>query len=234
MTNQSGFDDYVQNYDEDFNDSIKKLSEFGRDYFAQYKIDIIKDKIKEMPKKILDFGCGDGISCGLLQEAFPQAEIVGVDVSAESIKIAKEKNSKCEFLLYDGSELPFKKEEFDLIFSSCVFHHIVEEDQLPLLEEIYRVLNKGAKTFIFEHNPINPLTRKAVRDCVFDKDAKMIYATKLNEGIKSAGFENSKINYTLFFPRYKIFEKCFSLEKHLSGCFLGAQYYIEASKIIIV
>lgn len=234
MTNQPEFNDYVQNYDESYSDSIQKLSEFGRDYFAQYKIDIVKEKINYTPKKILDFGCGDGLSCELLKKMFPQSQIVGVDVSEESIKIAKEKNCGCEFFVYDGQELPFKTEEFDLVFSSCVFHHIAQKKQSGLLQALYNVSAKNAKIFIFEHNPINPFTRKIFKDCIFDKGAEMIGAKNLHEIVKKAKFQDSKINYTLFFPRYKIFEKCFALEKYFSWCLIGAQYYIEASKIIIV
>lgn len=234
MTNRSEFDNYIQNYDEAFNDSVQKLSSFGRDYFAKYKIEIVKEKTNYTPKKILDFGCGDGISCKLLKEAFPKSEIVGVDVSEESIKTAKEKICGCEFFLYDGFELPFEKGEFDLIFSSCVFHHIAKENHLQLLEELYSVANSSAKLFIFEHNPINPFTRKIFKDCIFDKSATMINAKNLQALIPKANFQNAKINYTLFFPRYKFFEKCFALEKYFTGCFLGAQYYIEASKITMV
>lgn len=234
MTNQPEFDGYVQDYDESYNDSIQKLSGFGREYFAQYKIDIVKEKTKNLPKKILDFGCGDGLTCELLKKAFPQSEIVGVDVSEESIKIAKDKNCGCEFILYDGQNLPFEEKEFDLIFSSCVFHHIETQNHLYLLEELCRVSNSGAKLFIFEHNPINPLTRKIFRDCIFDKGANMIGAKNLQDLIKKANFQDAKINYTLFSPRYKLFEKFFALEKYLTGCCLGAQYYIEASKIIMV
>lgn len=236
MTNKSEFDNYVQDYDESYSDSIQKLSGFGREYFAQYKIDIVKNKLfpHPPPKKILDFGCGDGLSCELLKKAFPESEVIGIDVSEESIKIAKEKNCGCEFFVYNGQELPFKAEEFDLIFSSCVFHHIPKENQQNLLHGLYNVAAKDAKLFIFEHNPINPLTRKIFKDCIFDKGAEMLGAKNLQEMIKKAKFKDAKINYTLFFPRYKIFEKFFALEKYFSWCFIGAQYYIEASKIIVV
>ena len=229
MTNQSDFDGYVQNYEEAFNDSVQKLSGFGRDYFAQYKIDIVKEKIKNSPKRILDFGCGDGLSCELLKKVFPQAEVVGVDVSEESIKIAKERGCNCEFFVYDGFKLPFEDEEFDLIFSSCVFHHIEAQYHSDLMKELYRVSNNNARLFIFEHNPINPFTRKIFKDCIFDERAVMVGSKTLQELVDKANFKDAKISYTLFFPRYKLFEKLFPMEKYLTNCFLGAQYYIETT-----
>lgn len=232
MNNKPDFDNYVQNYQEIHNKNLKKLSGFGRDYFAQYKINEVKERLTYSPKNILDFGCGDGISCEILRELFPQAKITGVDVSSESIKIAQEKNIyNCDFVSYDGVNFPFESESFDLIFSACVFHHIEHKNHPKILTELKRVLRDGSKLFIFEHNPINPFTIKMFKDCVFDQDAKMISAKNFKKNIKDVGFNKFQVNYTLFFPRYELFKNLFKAEKYLKNLPLGAQYFVEAERL---
>ncbi len=99
-----------------------KSSASSVEIFAQYKNRYCQKKSKLYPTKILDFGCGDGISCELLKKAFPQSEVVGWMCQKRALK-CKEKNCGCEFFAYNGQELTFEAEEFDLIFSSCVLSY---------------------------------------------------------------------------------------------------------------
>ncbi len=67
-------------------------------------------KIKEVTEiEILDAGCGNGYTSLLLAEANPGAKIVGVDISEESIKLAKKR------LQYHG-------------FNHVEFHNLAIED----------------------------------------------------------------------------------------------------------
>lgn len=229
---QQEFDNFADDYRDNLTECIKGLSEFDGNYFAEYKVKIAKDSLNKAIKNILDFGCGDGKSCEFFKKYFPDANITGVDISSKSIEIAKNKQiPNCNFVLYDGEKIPFDDNFFDLIFVAGVFHHIEQNEHLAIINELNRNLNNNGTLIIFEHNPLNPLTRKVVKDCIFDKNAKLISANSLKKCIIKCGFHNAKINYTLFFPRYNIFRKFFSLEKYLKKCSLGAQYYIAASKI---
>ena len=229
---ENDFDSFAEDYRNILQGSIKNLSEYDVEHFAEYKIKALKEKLNFSPKNILDFGCGDGISCELFREHFPDATITGVDISSESIKIAKDREIKnSSFEIYNGDELAFKDNSFDLIFAACVFHHIQDSDRKKCASEIFRVLKEEGKVFVFEHNPINPLTRKVVKDCAFDKDAKLIFPKDLSRIFQESGFKKISTNYTLFVPRYKFFNKLFALEKYLNKLPIGAQYYLEGSKI---
>lgn len=225
------FNKYADDYRKILTGNIKKFSEFDSNYFSEYKVKVVKDVLVEPAEKILDFGCGDGISCEFFNKHFPNSMITGIDVSFESIKIALNKQiPNASFIHYEKEELPFKEESFDMIFVACVLHHINKQNHENLINEFKRVLKKNGKLFIFEHNPSNIITRKMVKDCVFDENAELIHAKSLKNMVIKSGFSDVKVNYTLFFPRYKILEKCFSLEKYLRRCPLGAQYYIKAKK----
>lgn len=230
--NKQEFDDFANDYRTILKADLKKLSGFGSEYFAEYKINIINNTLKQAPKRILDFGCGDGICCEYFRKYFSDSAITGIDVSSESIKIAQNKKiENTDFFICDNDKLPFEDDSFDLIFVACVFHHIEKQKHASLIKELNRVLTKQGKVFVFEHNPLNPFTRKCVRDCIFDKNAELIGASSLREVFLKNGFKTAKINYTLFFPRYNLFNKFFSLEKYFTRLPVGAQYYLEASNI---
>ena len=54
--------------------------------------------------------------------------------------------------------------------------------------------------FIFEHNPLNPLTRHAVNTCPFDVNARLILAGTMRSRVHEAGFAAPRIRYRIFFP----------------------------------
>lgn len=229
--NNNVFDELAPNYDEVLNNDLKNFSSFKRDYFIEYKIQTIKKFLDYSPSIILDFGCGDGAEALCLKKAFPSSKIIGVDVSQKCISIATSKNLKdCSFMVYDGGKLPFEDNSIDFVFSACVFHHIEKGQHLNLIKELYRVLKYKSKLIVFEHNPINPITKMIFKKTPIDKDAEMVSTCELNSNIKSAGFNFTKITYALFFPRYKFFKPFFGLEKFMTSCPLGAQYFISACK----
>jgi len=107
-------------------------------------------------RKVLDLGCGDGVYSPQLLQSFPNISLlVGIDVSRESIKLAKFKYAgrKTEFILADGENLPFREKSFGAIISKDVLHHANEPMQV--IKEIVRA-SMGA-SIIVEANKTNPI-----------------------------------------------------------------------------
>ena len=225
------FDEHAKDYRTTHDKSIE-MSGADSDYFSEYKIvEVLKFENPKQTLKILDFGCGDGNSSVYIRKYFPNATIYGVDVSEASIKFANEKGiTNSIFKAFDGAKLPFDTEEFDFIFTSMVFHHIEHKLHDGVLKEINRVLKKGGRFYNFEHNPNNPLTRKVVRECEFDEDAVLLKPSYNKTITNMSGLKTKQLNYTLFFPRHKLFKIFLGLEKILIWCPIGAQYYIRAVK----
>jgi ubiquinone/menaquinone biosynthesis C-methylase UbiE len=225
------FDGFAKDYRQTHDRSLE-MSGADSDYFSEYKIVELRryeDPTQEL--QMLDFGCGDGHSSVYIRKHFPKAIIKGIDVSAESINIANEKGiDAAEFQTFDGSKIPFGDETFDVIFTSMVFHHIDHGLHAGVLNEIHRVLKPGGRFYNFEHNPFNPLTRKVVRDCPFDEDAVLLRPSYNKRITRSCGLKDVKLSYTLFMPRHKLFRPFLSMEKLLSWCPIGAQYYVKAVK----
>ena len=67
----------------------------------------------------------------------------GVDNSEKLIKIAKEKYPKADFKVASALELPFDNEEFDLIYSLAVLHHLPKDYHNIFVQEAKRVLKKN-------------------------------------------------------------------------------------------
>ena len=225
------FDEFATDYRELHDKSIK-LSGTDSAYFSEYKIKELANIENQKDKlMILDFGCGDGASCIYFRKYFTTAEIVGIDVSEESIVKAEEKNiERASFSAFNGLKIPLEDNSFDVVFTSMVFHHIDHKLHAQILAEIHRVLKRKGRFYIFEHNPLNPLTRKVVRECVFDEDAVLLKAAYANEVIKKAGFTSSKTKYTIFIPRHKLFNWLLPLEKLFGKIPFGAQYFIRTIK----
>ncbi len=81
---------------------------------------------------------------------------------------------------------------------------------------------------IFEHNPRNPLTVRAVSTCPLDENAVLINATMLRAKIGDAGFSSARSCYRIFFPL--ILRALRFVEPLFVSLPLGAQYYIAARK----
>ena len=209
------FDKFSNDYSKILNDNLNGYSEYTGEYYQKYKIQLLPDNDKNL--KILDFGCGIGTGCKYLKEKFKNAEITGIDVSEESIEQALKNVSDVKFVKYDGKNIPYEN-EFDIIYTSCVFHHIDKKEHKSIISQLKKALKPDGKLYIFEHNPQNPITRKVVKECVFDKNAVLVNPKEFKKITKC------KIKYILFIPRFKILNKLFFIEKYLTKLPIGAQY----------
>ena len=107
------------------------------------------------------------------------------------------------------------------------FHGLASE-RPSLVEEIRRVTRPGGLVAIFEHNPWNPLTRKAVRDCPFDEDAVLLSRPEAKRLVRGAALDRVESPFIIFFPRQG--ELRDRIERRLAWLPLGAQYYVAGRR----
>lgn len=224
------FDEYAKDYREIHNQNIG-LTGVESEYFAEHKINEIKKHEVAESINFLDFGCGDGITSSFFFKYFSKSKYTGLDVSSDSILQAQSKRtSQAKFIHFNGTKLPFDDEEFDVVFVACVFHHIQFDMHQIILSEILRVLKKGGRLYIFEHNPYNPVTRRIVNTCPFDKDAVLLKPSYLKKSLLNARFNKVKIHYVLFFPRHSFFSLFHRFERFLQNIPMGGQYFSVSIK----
>lgn len=224
------FDNYAKNYDAMHTANIRASGE-APGYFAAYKIKELRRLSTHWgisTPRILDFGSGIGNSIPHYRAFFPESEIQTADVSSESLALAVELHGERERQVIIGIDdnIPIDDDTFDIAFAACVFHHIEHEKHDACLRELKRVVRPGGRIVIFEHNPINPLTRRAVRDCPFDVDAHLVGARVLRDRMALAGWNKPQIDYHVFFPA--MLARLRVLEPKLRWCPFGAQYACHA------
>ncbi len=224
------FDEFAADYRNIHTQNVK-LSGADSFYFAEMKVRLLQKFETDQLLKVLDIGCGDGATEVFMQQYFPSWRIQAIDISERSIEAAdKRKLSNTSFKVYDGKHIPFDDDNFDLIFIAGVLHHVAFHLHDGLINEITRVLKKGGRLYLYEHNPLNPLTKYLVKTCVFDKKAKLLqygYASRL---LNTNQLAVKNKNFIIFFPRKGILSKLIFLEKYLQWLPLGGQYFIKAVK----
>ncbi|HMJ45068.1 MAG TPA: class I SAM-dependent methyltransferase [Pseudolabrys sp.] len=196
------------------------------DYFVRYKVERAKalagQSLTDEVDAVLDFGCGVGRAMPYFRAAFPRADVVGCDPSADSLAIARRDNPDCRFSGMDELSAATK---FDLVLASCVFHHIPPAERQDALRYCHDRLKPGGHFVIFEHNPFNPVTRHLVNTCPFDADAVLLRMGETVRRMREAQFEIAETGYCLFFPAQLAALR--PLEKYLSWLPLGGQYFVS-------
>jgi SAM-dependent methyltransferase len=229
---ETEFDKFAAEY-RDLHAANIRISGENPEYFAEYKVkDIAAELVRtghRLDVRVLDFGAGIGYSVPFFRRHMPAARITCLDVSKRSLAIGAAKHGgDAEFRHFDGITIPCDSEHFQVALASCVFHHIPHSEHVDLLREIRRVLAPGGMLFVFEHNPLNPLTRRAVNTCEFDANAVLIGASAMRSRTLEAGFGAAAIRYRIFFP--SLLRALRAMEPYLTWLPLGAQYCVCAAK----
>lgn len=217
---------YGPSYDDLTRDPIKDLLAQGPDYYRQIKARLLRRVTRRhfedrrlSQLRLLDVGCGPG---GLMRDLDATFQDVwGCDPARSMVRRAGTRAVQ----MTSPVELPFAGASFDVIVCACVYHHVQPDLRARHLTEVSRVLRSGGLFFMFEHNPLNPLTRFIVRRCPLDADAHLLGAGQARRLVRGAGFTNVAARYYLFFPQ--CLDPAFGwLESLLSVTALGGQYCI--------
>lgn len=226
------FNKFSETYKNELEKSIKfsgQSAEFYTEIKAQHILRLtnkFKGKLNEL--NVLDFGCGIGHTDNFLAHKF--GCLTGVDIANDAVEKAIKLNPSVIYKTYDGSKLPFKDNTFDIVFTICVVHHLSVKQRDHFIYEIKRVLKTDGLMMIFEHNPLNILTRYAVSNCSFDRDAVLINKSELKALLLRNELVVTDESYIIFFPFKGMFFR--SIEIGLNRLPLGAQYYVVAKKCL--
>ncbi len=114
-------------------------------------------KYKSKDARLLDCGCGIGLSLYYLSQYFNNS--YGIETDKKSFEIAKiqfdKLKCKAKLKFYDGKKLPFPDSYFDIITSMEVWEHAA--DTQAMLKEIKRVLKPDGILHITTANKLWPI-----------------------------------------------------------------------------
>lgn len=209
------FDAYAGSYEALHAASIAGSGE-PTEYFAEYKLACLKRLGAPTAEPILDFGAGTGNLTEQLVKEF--RAVTAYDPSAESLAQAKRRAPAATTV---GTEEGIPDGTFATAVLSGVLHHVPPPERPELVARVRRKLRPGGRLFVFEHNPLNPLTRRAVHLCPFDDDAVLLYPWQLRPLLSRAGYAVERVDYIVFFPR--ALSRLRPLEPYLRRVVVGAQ-----------
>ncbi|HKY70267.1 MAG TPA: malonyl-ACP O-methyltransferase BioC [Gammaproteobacteria bacterium] len=150
--------------------------------------------LKEPPSRIIDIGAGTGQHTQSIQQAFPHATLIGLDIALNMMQ--KAKNTVCS--LHDSPSwicantfaLPFPTHTFDLIFSNATLQWC-----LPLhlaLAEWQRILRPKCPIFFSTFGPQTLKELQSSWQAVSKKAHTNIFLSlqEVSEALHKAGFQD--------------------------------------------
>jgi malonyl-CoA O-methyltransferase len=93
------------------------------------------------PKRVLDLGCGTGVYSQWLQQKFPQAQVISLDIAMGMLQEARSSGRARFSVCGDAESLPLQAGSVEVIFSNLAIQWCQQPEHL--FAEIYRVLAPG-------------------------------------------------------------------------------------------
>ena len=229
------FDDVAANYAQEVDGAVAFSGQpqgFYLDVKARQIEEAIRDRLGEPSAvRALEVGCGPGLMQLRLRRHI--GRLWGMDLSLGCLAQAGQAGARAGdpsgLVAGDGQHAPFAGGSFDLVFAVCVLHHVPPGARRDaVVAEMARLLRPGGLVAIWEHNPWNPLTRRVVARCSFDRDASLLSLAETRRLLRRAGLSRIESRYGLFFPwRGRGWRRA---ERLLAQVPLGAQFVALASR----
>lgn len=192
------------------------------------------DYVRIEPARILDLGCGTGAALTALRERYREAQIFGVDLSAEMLLAGRGQRSRLKWLLpflrsgaaplacADAARLPFAARRFGLLWSNLMLHWL--DDPIPALAEMHRVLEVGGLVMF---STFGPDTLKELRGAFADGYAhtqRFADMHDLGDMLVGCGFADPVMDMEVLTLTYADLEHLFrELRAGGAGCAMAAR-----------
>lgn len=133
------------------------------------------DYVNIQPARIVDLGCSRGGSFAGLAARYPQAQLVGLDISPAMLRagqpqrpgwqrwLGRGRNDAVQRLAADAVKLPLKAQSTAIVWSNLLLHWL--DDPLPALAEAHRVLEVSG---LIMFSTLGPDTLKELRSAFAD------------------------------------------------------------------
>lgn len=145
-----------------YGDPYKELYRHMRN---EVLLGIVKSAVRAgSPCRVLELGCGTGLTLRFLSSELKNVEIFGMDFSDAMLSQANEKRRAdgAPFCLARGDtfKLPFRDAGFDVVYSTRFIHQFSHDEKRRIFSEINRVLVPGGASATEFYTPHGALSRR--------------------------------------------------------------------------
>lgn len=139
--------------------------------------------------RIVDIGCGEGITLEKLVQSHPDKQIIGIDSETEIIDICQKHGLPVQYGMV--SNLPFEADSIDCVLFFEVIEHVNDPDKA--LKEIHRVLKPGGRLILIFPNDrmfmISRLLTGMIKEAFYGAGHVMQWTpAKIRTALKCSGF----------------------------------------------
>ncbi len=150
------------------------------------------DGVKVKPRRILDLGCGTGSTTLMLKQAFPEAEVIGLDLSPymllRSFHKAQNAGLNIEWRQGNAENTSLANASFDLVTASLLFHETPCSATQAIMHECFRLLVPGGQVLILDGNQRTLLSLEWLNN-IFEEPLIHEYAAdSVDANMGAAGF----------------------------------------------
>lgn len=112
--------------------------------------------IKGEPRRLLDLGCGTGTTTLMLKHRFPNAEVIGLDLSPQMLVMAdyKAREAGLDVAFRHGNAMAtgLPAASFDVVCATLLFHETPPAVAKTILSEAFRLLSPGGQVLVLDGN----------------------------------------------------------------------------------
>lgn len=210
---------------------------FWGDFFdSRFYVASIVSKINT--DSILDVGCGHGI----LLHGTSAKHKVGIDLSVNSLTIAKKIDQKLELIVADARYLPFRDNYFQVVMAISLISEIPDMNERKIAcEEIKRCSKKTSTLIVMGPNRLSRHYKKIIPEDIRRKYTRHVEIVNNF----SNNFELSVIGYNpfskiLIYPIKKVFYKLpdslvenLGIEKIIFRL-LSSKYFLQQGRSYVI
>ena len=117
----------------------------------------LDQKLDQPTAKIVDIGCGAGLSTEALQALFPAAQVTGLDLSPYFLAVARyrtaQTNPQLQWLHAAGEATTLPDQSVDLVSCSLIFHELPQKAAIAIFREAKRILKPGGHFAMMDMKP---------------------------------------------------------------------------------
>jgi ubiquinone/menaquinone biosynthesis C-methylase UbiE len=153
---------------------------------------LLADRLAGHGQSLLDCGCGTGEFLRWIDRSGAFTRVVGSDIAAHAIELAKGFSPDFELDVAPLHDLPFGDGTFDVVTTNDVLQHVPEDLVTAALQECARVLRPGGTLLI--------RTNGARRSRRYSEDQRVYDRSLLTTELERAGLQVTRVTSAALVP----------------------------------